>query len=76
MVVGIGKDGEFYLGSDASPIIEYTDKVVYLEDGNIAVMRLGEELQVVNIQNVKLNPEVQTVDIDLGQIEKGGFTLC
>lgn len=62
-----------YLGSDASPIIEYTDKVVYLEDGNIAVMRLGEELQVVNIQNVKLNPEVQTVDIDLGQIEKGGF---
>lgn len=36
-------------------------------------MRLGEELQVVNIQNVKLNPEVQTVDIDLGQIEKGGF---
>ena len=42
LVVGIGKDGEFYLGSDASPIIEYTDKVVYLEDGNIAVMRLGE----------------------------------
>ena len=73
LVVGIGEDGEFYLGSDASPIIEYTDKVVYLEDGNIAVMRLGEELQVVNIQNVKLNPEVQTVDIDLGQIEKGGF---
>ena len=69
LVVGIGKDGEFYLGSDASPIIEYTDKVVYLEDGNIAVMRLGEELQVVNSQNVKLNPEVQTVDIDLGQIE-------
>ena len=73
LVVGIGEDGEFYLGSDASPIIEYTDKVVYLEDGNIAVMRLGQELQVVNIQNVKLNPEVQTVDIDLGQIEKGGF---
>ena len=71
--MGIGKEGDFYLGSDASPIIEYTDKVVYLEDGNIAVMRLGEELQVVNIQNVKLNPEVQTVDIDLGQIEKGGF---
>ena len=43
------------------------------KNGNIAVMRLGEELQVVNIQNVKLNPEVQTVDIDLGQIEKGGF---
>src|SRR5574344_2117854 len=72
LVVGIGEN-EFFLGSDASPIVEFTDKVVYLEDGNIAVMRLGEELQVVNIQNVKLNPEVQTVDIDLGQIEKGGF---
>lgn len=72
LVVGIG-DGEFFLGSDASPIIEYTDKVVYLEDGNIAVMRQGEELQVVNILNVKLSPEVQTVDLDLGQIEKGGF---
>ena len=73
LVVGIGKNGEFYLGSDATPIIEYTDKVVYLEDGNIAVMRLGEGLKVVNIQNVTLNPEVQTVDMDLGQIEKGGF---
>lgn len=72
LVVGIG-DGEFFLGSDASPIIEYTDKVVYLEDGNIAVMRLGAELKVTDIQNVQLNPEVQTVDIDLGQIEKGGF---
>lgn len=73
LVVGIGKEGDFFLGSDASPIIEYTDQVVYLEDGNIAVMRQDEPLQVVNIQNVKLNPEVQTVDIDLGQIEKGGF---
>ena len=73
LVVGIGKEGEFYLGSDATPIIEYTDKVVYLEDVNIAIMRLGEELQVTNIQNVKLNPEIQTVDMDLGQIEKGGF---
>lgn len=73
LVVGIGKNGDFFLGSDASPIIEYTDKVVYLEDGNIAVMQLGQPLLVVNIQNVKLNPEIQTVDIDLGQIEKGGF---
>ena len=72
LVVGIG-DNEFFLGSDASPIIEYTDKVVYLEDGNIAVMRLGEGLKVVNIFNRELNPEIQTVDLNLGQIEKGGF---
>ena len=44
LVVGIGKD-EFFLGSDASPIVEYTDKVVYLEDGNIALIRRGEELR-------------------------------
>ena len=72
LVIGIG-EGEFFLGSDATPIIEYTDKVVYLDDDNIAVMRLGEELKVVNIQNIKMSPEVKTVDLDLGQIEKGGF---
>ena len=72
LVIGIGDD-EYFLGSDATPIIEYTDKVVYLDDDNIAVMRLGEELKVVNIQNVKISPEVKTVDLNLGQIEKGGF---
>ena len=72
LVVGIGEN-EFFLGSDASPIIEYTDRVVYLEDGNIAVMRRGEDLQVVNMYNVKLSPEIKTVDISLGQIEKGGY---
>lgn len=72
LVVGIG-DQEFFLGSDASPIVEYTDKVVYLEDGNIAVMRLGEELKVVDIYNDEQILNVKTVDIDLGQIEKGGF---
>ena len=72
LVVGIG-DGEFFLGSDASPIIEYTDKVVYLEDGNIAVIRLGEELKVVDILGEKQDLAVKTVDIDLGQIEKGGY---
>ena len=72
LVVGIGED-EFFIGSDASPLIEYTDKVVYLEDGNIAVIRRGEKLEVVNIYNRKINPEIQTVDINLGQIEKGGY---
>lgn len=72
LVVGIG-DGEFYLGSDASPIVEYTDKVVYLEDGNIAVLVPGEELKVVDIYNEKQNAEVKKININLGQIEKGGF---
>ncbi len=72
LVVGIGDD-EFFLGSDASPIIEYTKKVVYLEDGNIAVMRRGEDLKVVNIYNDEQVLCVKEVDIDLGQIEKGGY---
>ena len=72
LVVGIG-DGEFFLGSDASPIIEYTDKVVYLEDENIAVLRLGEDLKVVSILGKEQALAVKTVDIDLGQIEKGGY---
>ena len=72
LVVGIG-NGEFFLGSDASPIVEFTDKVVYLEDDNIAVVRLDQELKVVNTRNTVLHPEVKTIDINLGQIEKGGY---
>ena len=72
LVVGIG-DNEFFLGSDASPIIEYTDKVVYLEDGNIAVLRLGENLKVMSILGEQQELAVKKVDIDLGQIEKGGY---
>ena len=72
LVVGIGED-EFFLGSDASPIVEYTDKVVYLEDGNIAVIRRGQELKVVSILGEEQELKVKTVDLDLGQIEKGGY---
>ena len=72
LVVGIG-EGEFFLGSDASPIIEYTNQVVYLEDGNIAVIRLGEELKVMSILGKEQELQVKKVDIDLGQIEKGGY---
>ena len=72
LVVGIG-DGEFFIGSDASPIVEYTDKVVYLEDGNIAVIKRGEEMHVMSILGEEQELKVKTVDIDLGQIEKGGY---
>ncbi len=72
LVVGIGKD-EFFIGSDASPIIEYTDKVVYLEDGNIAVIRLDADMKVMSILGEEQDLKIKTVDIDLGQIEKGGY---
>lgn len=72
LVVGIGDD-EFFMGSDATPIVEYTDKVVYLEDNEIAVVRRGQELKVVDLENVKMKPEIQTIEMNLGQLEKGGY---
>lgn len=74
LVVGIGADNEeFFLGSDASPIIEFTDQVVYLKDGEIAVLRRGEEIKVVDIDNVDVIPEVKSIEMNLGQLEKGGY---
>ena len=72
LVVGIGED-EFFLGSDATPIIEYTDKVIYLDDKDIAVIRRGEKVEVVDFNNEKMSHEVTKVDLNLAQIEKGGF---
>lgn len=72
LVVGIGND-EYFLASDATPIVEYTDKVVYLQDGEIALIRRNKELEVVNSDNVLQNPEVKTVELNLGQLEKGGY---
>ncbi len=72
LVIGVAEN-EFFLASDASPIIEYTDKVAYLEDGSIAVMKRGENLKVVDILNRELFQKIQTVDLNLGQIEKGGY---
>ena len=72
LVVGIG-EGEFFLASDASPIVEYTKQVVYLDDEEVAVIRPDEELKVVNLHSVKITPEVKTVDMELSQLEKGGY---
>lgn len=73
LVIGLGDDGAFYLASDASPIAEYTDKVVYLNDGDIAVLQQGKELNVVNMENETQHPKVRQIDVTLGQLEKGGF---
>lgn len=72
LVVGIGEE-EFFLGSDASPIIEYTDKVIYLDDKDIAVIRRNEEVEVVDFHNEKMNHDITRVELNLAQIEKGGF---
>lgn len=72
LVVGIGKN-EYFLASDATPIAEYTDKVVYLDDEEIAVLDRKTGLKVVDLHNVEINPEIKTIDMDLGDLEKGGF---
>lgn len=73
LVVGIGND-EFLLGSDASPIIEYTDKVVYLDDQDVVVIHRGDkEPEFLSVKGDGHDHEVKTIDMDLGQIEKCGF---
>ncbi|MFA5420516.1 MAG: glutamine--fructose-6-phosphate transaminase (isomerizing) [Patescibacteria group bacterium] len=73
LVVGIGKEfGEFFLASDATPIIEYTNNVVYLKDGEIAIIE-NNELNIKTIHNVKKTPFIEKLEINLDQIEKGGY---
>ena len=71
MVIGLGQD-EFFIASDATPIVEYTDQVVYINDHEIAVMK-DQQLLMRNIQDVPLTPYIQKLDIALETIEKGGF---
>ena len=71
LVIGIGKD-EFFLASDATPIIEYTNEVVYLNDYEIAIID-NNELRLKNTQDVASTPYIQTLDMELEAIEKGGY---
>lgn len=71
LVVGIG-DGEFFMASDATPIIEYTKNVSYLNDGEIAYIKDGT-LTVKTIDNVEKAPYIQTLEMNLESIEKGGY---
>lgn len=70
-VIGIG-DGEFFVASDATPIIEYTDKVIYLEDDEMGVVKDGE-LTVKTIHNEVKNPYIQKLEMKIEELEKGGF---
>ncbi len=71
LVIGVGEN-EFFLASDATPIIEYTNKVVYLDDYEIAVIREGR-LQVKTIENIETSPYINQLELELEAIEKGGF---
>lgn len=73
LVIGIAKNGqEFLLASDATPIIEYTNQVVYLNDCEIAVMRKGS-LSIRNMEDMPMTPYIEKIDMELESIEKNGY---
>jgi glutamine---fructose-6-phosphate transaminase (isomerizing) len=71
LVIGVGKD-EFFLASDATPIIEYTNEVVYVNDYEIAVIR-GGKLDIRTKEDVQQTPYIQKLELELDSIEKGGY---
>jgi glucosamine--fructose-6-phosphate aminotransferase (isomerizing) len=72
LVIGVGKD-EFFVASDATPIIEYTKNVIYLEDEEIAVIEKGKDVKITNIKNQPITPYIQELEMNLEAIEKGGY---
>jgi glutamine---fructose-6-phosphate transaminase (isomerizing) len=72
MVIGIGTD-EFFIASDATPIVEYTKNVVYMEDEEIAFIERGKELKIITIKNKTKTPYVQELELQLEALEKGGY---
>jgi glutamine---fructose-6-phosphate transaminase (isomerizing) len=72
LVVGIGKN-EYFLASDATPIVEYTDKVVYVNDEEVAVIDRKNGVKLLNLSDVEQTAEVTTLKMNLSQLEKGGY---
>jgi glucosamine--fructose-6-phosphate aminotransferase (isomerizing) len=75
LLIGVGKN-EYFIGSDGAPIVEYTKKVVYLEDGDVAVVNPKKALSIRNIndeEHLRKRPYFQKLEMSLDQLEKGGF---
>ena len=72
LVIGLGND-EYFLASDATPIVEYTDKVVYLNDEEIAVIDRDKPLRVVSLNNVEAKFDIKKLSMSISQLEKGGY---
>jgi glucosamine--fructose-6-phosphate aminotransferase (isomerizing) len=73
LVLGIGTEGDFYLASDATPIVEYTKQVVYMEDEEIAVIDLEDGFKLYNIGDQQKTPYIQQLELELEALEKGGY---
>ncbi|MEA4852457.1 MAG: glutamine--fructose-6-phosphate transaminase (isomerizing) [Paludibacter sp.] len=72
LVVGIG-EGEFFIASDATPIVEYTNQVVYVGDEEIVTLERDKEIKIKTISNVEKTPEIKKLEMTLSQLEKGGY---
>lgn len=72
LVIGIG-EGEFFIGSDASPIIEYTNKVIYLNDEEIAMIKRDEDPKIFTISNVEITHDISQLEFSLSELERGGY---
>ena len=72
LVVGIGED-EYFLASDATPIVEYTDKVIYIEDEEVVCLQAGKDVDITTINNVTKTAEIKRLELSLSQLEKGGY---
>ena len=72
LVIGVGNE-EYFVGSDATPIVEFTNKVVYLEEEQIAFIKKGEPLRITNLKSVKQTAVVKELELSLSEIEKGGY---
>ncbi|MDO4159282.1 MAG: glutamine--fructose-6-phosphate transaminase (isomerizing) [Prevotellaceae bacterium] len=74
LVIGIGAEHkEFFLASDALPIVEYTKQMVYLNDNEVALLKIGKKIEIRNLEYKDITPDVKEVDISLESLEKGGF---
>ncbi|MFC2151512.1 glutamine--fructose-6-phosphate transaminase (isomerizing) [Bacteroidota bacterium] len=71
LVIGVG-EGEYFIASDATPIVEYTKSVIYLNDDDVAILG-SEGLTLKTIKNDQLTPNIQQINLDIGEIEKNGF---
>ena len=72
LVIGVGND-EYFIASDATPIVEYTRSVIYLSDHNVAVITKNE-LSLKTLRNLPLTPKIQQLDLEIGEIDKGGYS--
>jgi len=72
LLIGIGRN-EYYVASDATPIVEYTNNVIYLEDGHIARINKNENIEIKDIKNKNITPYIQELKLNIDAIEKGGF---